>query len=353
MGDCITCGMFNQFDQLAQGYGRDAFGVIAPAARLVFNAYVGVWVAWVLIYNAMIRGDLNIQMVVPRIMTITLCDVALNGVDLYWDWLYQPAYDAMNQLATALVVKSSTGIDVRTLAGMLGEVEHRILQVLGICKTMWDDGGLTALGLIIAAAILALPYVFVWGIFMAFVLEGVFKLLAITAIAPLLIVAAGFPATRGFAISGARVVLGGILTVVFAAVAMGFTLSVLDTFLTTLPVGANGINVGIKDWVQSPSYWSAFILGFVSVLFHLKAATLAANISGASDGPGAAAAVVAGGMSAVAAVKSIGMRAVNKGRNLAADGAGALGRANHNRIWQRPVASGRQAGVSGPQNGEN
>ncbi|MDB5406361.1 MAG: hypothetical protein JWL84_1273 [Rhodospirillales bacterium] len=215
MGDCITCGMFNQFDQLAQGYGRDAFGVIAPAARLVFNAYVGVWVAWVLIYNAMIRGDLNIQMVVPRIMTIALCDVALNGVDLYWDWLYQPAYDAMNQLATALVVKSSTGIDVRTLAGMLGEVEHRILQVLGICKTMWDDGGLTALGLIIAAAILALPYVFVWGIFMAFVLEGVFKLLAITAIAPLLIVAAGFPATRGFAISGARVVLGGILTVVF------------------------------------------------------------------------------------------------------------------------------------------
>jgi hypothetical protein len=49
MGDCITCAMFGQFDQLAQGYGRDAFGVIAPAARIVFNAYVGVWVAWVLI----------------------------------------------------------------------------------------------------------------------------------------------------------------------------------------------------------------------------------------------------------------------------------------------------------------
>jgi hypothetical protein len=33
-----------------------------------------------------------------------------------------------------------------------------------------------------------------------------------------------------------RIVLGGVLTVVFAAVAMGFTLSVLDTFMNTLPM---------------------------------------------------------------------------------------------------------------------
>src|SRR5229473_1090703 len=158
MNGCLTCDMFNQFDQLAQGYGHDAFEVIAPSAKLAFNAYVGVWIAWVLIYNAIIRGDLSIQMLVPRIMIITLCSVALNGADLYWEWVYQPAYDAMNQIATALVVKSSTGIDVRTLSGMLGTVEQRILKMLVICKTIWEEGGFTALGLIVAAAILALPY---------------------------------------------------------------------------------------------------------------------------------------------------------------------------------------------------
>src|SRR5258707_5366940 len=245
MNGCITCDMFNQFDQVAQGYGHAAFEVIAPAAKLAFNAYVGAWIAWTFIYNAMIRGDLIIQMFIPRIMIITLCSVALNGADLYWEWVYQPAYDAMNQLATALVMKSSTGLNVRTLSGMLGTVEERILRMLLICKTIWEEGGFTSLGLIVAAAILALPFLFVWGIFMAFVLEGVFKLLAITAVAPLLVICAAFQPTRGFATSVARVVLGGILTVVFAAVAMGFTLSVLARFLDKIPVGPNGFTGSI------------------------------------------------------------------------------------------------------------
>lgn len=336
MDGCITCGMFDQFDQLAQGYGRDAFEVIAPAAKLAFNAYVGVWIAWVLIFQGIIRAELSVQTLVPRILTITLCSIALNGVDLYWEWIYQPTYDAMNQLATALVVKSSTGIDVRTLSGMLGTVEAQIGKFLEICSLLWEDGGITNIGMIFAAVILSLPYLFVWGIFMAFVLEGVFKLLAITSVAPLLIVAAAFPPTRGFATSGMRIVLGGVLTVVFAAVAMGFTLSVLATFLTKVPMTAGhftGGAGGVSEWVRSPGYWAAFILGFVSVLFHLKAATLASNISGASDGPGAAAAVVAGGMSAFAAVKAFGMKKTGDVAHNTAKAAGQLRDGVNDRIW--------------------
>jgi hypothetical protein len=281
----------------------------------------------------MIRAELSIQILVPRILTITLCSIALNGVDLYWDWVYQPTYDAMNQLATSLVVKSSTGIDVRSLSGMLGSVEERIFNVLKIVALLWKDGGLTNIGMIFAAVILSLPYLFVWGIFMAFVLEGVFKLLAITSVAPLLIVAAAFPPTRGFATSGMRIVLGGVLTVIFAAVAMGFTLSVLDTFINKLPMTGGSFTGGTAEWVQSPQYWAAIILGFVSALFHLKAATLASNISGASDGPGAAAAVVAGGMSAFAAVKGF---AVKKGGDVAHNtpkAAGELRDGFNDRIW--------------------
>src|SRR5258708_33570497 len=170
MNGCLTCGMFDLFDQLAQGYALDAFNVVAPSAKLAFNAYVGAWIAWTFIYNAMIRGDLSIQMLVPRIMIITLCSVALNGADLYWEWVYQPAYYAMNQLATALVVKSSTGIDVRTLSGMLVIVAQRILAMLQICATLLQDIGLTSIGLIFPRLILSPPYVFVWGIFIAFVL---------------------------------------------------------------------------------------------------------------------------------------------------------------------------------------
>jgi len=339
MDDCNSCQIFSALDALAQGYGRDAFEAIAPATKLAFDAFVGAWVAWVLIYHAIIRGDLAFQMLVPRLMVFTLCTAALNSVDLYWEWLYQPTYDAMNQVATTLVVKSSTGIDVRDLSGMLGVVETQIVRVLAITRVIWSDAGLTGIGLIFAALVLAIPFVFVWGIFLAFVLEGVFKLLAITAIAPLLIAAAAFQSTRGFAISGARIVLGGVLTVVFAAVAMGFTLTVLDQFLSKIPFGQDGISASMKDWVLSPDYWGTFLLGFISILFHLKAATLAANISGASDGPGAAAAVVAGGMTALAAVKGATMKMADAGRDRIGRAAGAVGTWNRDRIWGRSGAA--------------
>src|SRR5260221_642803 len=84
--------------------------------------------------------------------------------------------------------------------------------------------------------------------FNAFVGEGVFKLLAVTAIAPLLIAAAAFKPSRGFAVAGFRIVLGGVLTVIFAAVAMGFTLSVMRFFLDQLPMNENGFATAVSDW---------------------------------------------------------------------------------------------------------
>src|SRR3546814_20235999 len=54
---------------------------------------------------------------------------------------------------------------------------------------------------------------------------------------------------------------------------------------------------------MSTEYFSILLICFISVLFHLKAATLASNISGASDGPGAASAVVAAGMMGVGLLK--------------------------------------------------
>jgi len=46
--------------------------------------------------------------------------------------------------------------------------------------------------------------------------------------------------------------------------------------------------------VFSDQYFYMFVIGFASVLLHLSSKTLASNISGANDGAGPAAAVVAG-----------------------------------------------------------
>src|SRR6185437_9482302 len=240
--------------------------------------------------------------------------------------------------AVSLVTGATQVPDVHSHRDMLGAVESKVTIVLGVGLSIMKDAGVTTFWYLFAGAILAAPFLFVWGIFLAFVVEGIFKLLAVTAVSPLLIAAAAFKPSRGFAVSGFRIVLGGVLTVVFAAVAMGFTLHVMDYFIGEMPVvpGSGFKLESAADWVGGPGYWALIVLGFVSVLFHLKAATLAANISGASDGPGAAATVVAGGLAAVAAAKGAALWSAGKAGRFGGRGLGVIGEAaakNRDRIW--------------------
>src|SRR5216683_1386331 len=342
MPDCVSCAIFEKFDALAQAYGRQAFDVLAPSTHLAFNAFVGVWIAWVLVIDGAIMGRLSFSKLFPSVAVFTLCGILLAGVDLYWEWFYQPLYHAMNDIAVSLISPDSTGgAKSSDISGMLGIVENEVLRAFAVAKAVMRDGGITNLYVLVAGVVLAVPYVFVWGIFLAFVVEGIFKLLAVTAVAPLLIAAAAFKPSRGFAVAGFRIVLGGVLTVIFAAVAMGFTLSVMRFFLDQVPMNADGFTAAIGNWVLGPEYWGMFLLGFVSVLFHLKAATLAANISGASDGPGAAAAVVGAGMTGIAALKGAAMWGAKKGAGGAGAAAAAIGKAgeaNHDRLWRPPAS---------------
>jgi hypothetical protein len=333
MPSCVSCDIFAKFDSLAQAYGRQAFDLLAPSTHLAFNAFVGVWLAWVLVVDGALMGRLSFSTLFPNVVIFTLCGILLAGVDLYWEWFYQPLYHAMTDIAVTLISPDSTGgAQASDISKMLGLVEAEVLRAFAVAKAVMRDGGITNLYVLVAGVVLAVPYVFVWGIFLAFVVEGVFKLLAVTAVAPLLIAAAAFKPSRGFAVAGFRIVLGGVLTVIFAAVAMGFTLSVMRFFLDQVPMNENGFTDAISNWVLGRDYWGMFLLGFVSVLFHLKAATLASNISGASDGPGAAAAVVGAGMTAMAALKSASIWGARKSTGAAA-AIGNAGEANHNRLW--------------------
>ena len=111
---------------------------------------------------------------------------------------------------------------------------------------------------------------------------------------------------RGFTEAAIRLYLPGGLTIVFAALAMGFTLAVTHAFVSDLIVA---VGVAQGDFFLTWAYWGMLLLGFISVLLHLKAATLASNISGANDGAGPAAATIVGAKLAVAATAATAFRA--------------------------------------------
>jgi hypothetical protein len=308
--DCLSCGLFVALDGVATGYGRQAFETLAPIVRQIFSAFVGLWFAYQLVFKGLYRGELSVQTLLPKLCLFALLQSALAGSGLYWSYIYEPVRLTTSEVAQLVVAPASGAIADPSLTGLLKVVEDQVKRVVNLSWAIVTDTGVFTLHLAIGGIALMIPYLFVWGIFLAFMLEGLFKLLAVTVLAPLAIVAAGFEPTRGFTISAARIVIGGALTVICASIAMGFTVAVLRYYTAPpiIPIDADGnIAVRAAEFVFGDKYLAILLLGFISILFHLKAASLAASISGAIDGPGAASAVVGSGMSLLNAAKSAGL----------------------------------------------
>jgi len=296
--------MFRQFDAVANQYAMQAFEALAPWVRNGFTAFVGAWLAFHLGWRGVLQGNLRLPEMMNAGAVFAAVAVVLQGSSFYWDWIYLPGREVMSGLTQIVVSSPSAGVGDPSMTGLLSSVEHEVMRVFVVAKGMIAESSFYELVNLVGAVLLLLPYVFVWGIFLAFLLEGIFKFLGISALAPIFIACIAFKATRGFAMSAARVLLSGILTVVFAGVAMGFTITIVKVYTAGLPMNASGEYVGDpSDFVLGAKYFSILLIGFISILFHLKAATLASNIAGASDGPGAASAVVAAGMAGVGLLK--------------------------------------------------
>lgn len=246
-------------------------------------------------------------------------------------------------------------------------IEDQMFGILGLMAQVAYGNGIILTPATIVRALMSiigmLPFIFVLGIFAAFMAEAMFKYVAMSTAAPMLIALFPFKFFRPFSTAGIRILIGAFFTIVFAAGAMGFTMVAVDNFkgrLSTKLEAAQQAGTGTiryrlwcensseiftgawpeegyeefkwygKDDVEEMSpeqcsealrlsnvgAWIVFekefltlvVIGFLSVLLHLSAKTLASNISGANDGPGPAAAVVMAAKTAALGGAGIAMR---------------------------------------------
>ena len=324
MEGCVSCFIFENLERTAESYAFDVFDVLAPWTRDLFAVFVGLWIAWQM-FRMMWFGNSDLKQLGFQFLGFVFISALLETTAFYFDWFYYPLKEATSGLTQMVVSVPSVGVSDTSYRGLLTTVEHELYRVLEFSSAILSSAGTFDIYIPLVLVLFILPFVVVWAIFLAFLAEGLFKLLAVTVVGPLLIVAAGFKPTRGFAMSGIRIALNGVLTVAFAGVAMGFTLAILQQMISRIPFDANGnMMIGADDFLFSSDFFGLFIVGLISVLFHLKAATIASNISGAMDGPGAAASVAAAGTALAGGMAGVAGAA---GRKVLGAGAGTAGAA--------------------------
>jgi hypothetical protein len=151
-----------------------------------------------------------------------------------------------------------------------------------------DTGSLKTILYFLIWLFVLVPYIFVAVIFGAFLLQASFYFIVVISVSPMLMLGLIFEKTRGFFFNGVRLCLSGGLTIVFAAVALGMTSTVISDGIKDFNKTA-----GQDAFYGQPYYVELVLMGWVSVALHLLAPRLASNVSGAQDSATGAAAAAA------------------------------------------------------------
>lgn len=365
-GRCQTCFLFNEFEKVGRALTeRILIGISEEAQGILTNA---LWVYMIILLLSTLIGRIDGQEFLKKFMMMAfvfvLADFMIeDGFEFYQTWILDPFMTSGANFAKYIIDTASQSDSRFThetfklppyvsengaiFGDLMARVEAQIWGFFSITRPIvHNQGGIFGnLGALVIVIVINIAFLFVLGIFIAFMVEALFKFLAMGFLSPLLIVAMAFPITRSITWAALRVNLGAMLTIMLAGGALGMTTAIVANYLDTLAETFEGQiqngaqacdNVSIipssggefvdtvlsglglnKPCIPRIDVYSAeflifFIIAFVSILLHLQSKSIASNLSGANDGVGPAAATVAAAKVGLGVAASAGTGAAGR-----------------------------------------
>jgi type IV secretory pathway VirB6-like protein len=287
--NCLSCEILNPIKAQVETYALQVFDALAGGCANAFMAFFALWFIFVVL-KMFLQGEFAFRDTIRCLIIYAFITVALLNNSLYWEYIYKPLEKTTTNIVSTVVSASrQVGGKAHSLNSMLEEIENVMTKVFDFTSSMAEDASMFDKANVWAVGLfLKIPFVFFWAIFAVYTLEFIMKLMVVSALSPLLLVAAGFDKTRGYFYAGIKVMLQGALTVCIAALVMGLMLTTIKNVVDSITL--TGDMVGIWQ-----AFSKLFFLSLVAVLFQLKSPGIASNIIGSSDGPGVAG-VMAGGI---------------------------------------------------------
>jgi type IV secretion system protein TrbL len=281
---CFSCRLLDPINQTAEHYAIRVFEALAPGSLLLFQAFVGCWLVFIIF--KLLRGSITWEEVVYPALTFTLVSTALAGHRLFWQYGYRPFYETAVQLLSAILRANHTQVQATTLQDLLGVVEVTVWEVIKFATRLQSSSGMFDIMPLLVGIVLMIPYLFLLAHFMVFTVEFLFKLLIVSALSPLWIIATGFKISRGYAIAAFKVVLQALLTICISVVLMSLLINAITEASAALhlPNGNSGELLRFGEF--SLYLCGLFALGVTAVIFQLKSPAIAASIVGGEQGSG-------------------------------------------------------------------
>ena len=301
------------FATVMTGYSRTVFASLSSGCSVLYNTVFGLWFVWQLIGQGLLKGELKGRMFVQSTLTGLMVNTVLQTA-LYFEWIYEPLSSLTLDFIQTIIkaVNGQTSGSVMTIESLLRVQYQELDIVFNILRSMIGDMSLGNLIAPIATFVLNLPFIFIYFMLICYFLNYVFSLMCVTALSPLLIIYAGFKATRSISTGGLKLIMHATLTLACSIIAMGLSIYALRYMMAALPITPDGtIKGSAASFAFSADYWKCFLIACMTIYFQLSCPKIA-NITGFADGPGAAAFVAGFAATTMATVATFMMKPLKK-----------------------------------------
>jgi len=276
---------------IMEHYGQAVFRHLSVGCKTTFSALFALWLVWEVVWNGVVQGNINFKKLITPFFTGVLIIFMLT-LSHFMDWLYRPIVGSCSELVQEVIRAVAKDVTLKepTIYGAIYALHDAFGSLFVTIDAMMKDSSWMFSINQFGSIIMRIPFMMLFGVVICYAINFMFKVMVFTAIAPLLIIYAGFPSTRTMALQGLKMIVHGTLTLTFSVLAMGLSLYLLKQTVTGIGEGDMGA------FAFSESYWVCFMTACLSLYMQMQA-PIVAGIVGVHEGPGAAT-FVAGMMTA-------------------------------------------------------
>lgn len=347
---CGPCAVGEIIGELSDRYAKTIFEKVRPSAVSLFAILAVIWGVYMTFYMILDNGTpLEFLKGVGFIMAASV----FLSTDQYWnEWIYSSTIALMVKLSIVVVnvTDSVIPVDVQeatnfktALVQMIAAMTRQVELFFDLGLALIKQGGIYSLSVLGAGIVMLLSLALMMAMYLGQLGVCIFRIVAITAIGPLVITAWAFKSTRGLATGAIKHIAASVLIMTLASVGMGLTGYFFEGILTLIPMEAAALSDGhaeidVSEMAKFPWGWkfiAVIMTTWLAIAYQWEAGSLGAGLLGVflnSAGP----AIFAAGTVAAAALP---LKAIRGGKNLAND-AKTLGKGAEN-VWNAGKGVGR------------
>ncbi|MEO9901077.1 hypothetical protein [Nisaea sp.] len=335
---CFTCPIVNEYVELAGNFTENLSETLIPAMWKAFSALASFWI--VIQGIKLILGSLDIGALAREFiyMIIAAGLLAGQGPQLV-NTVYSASLSTISGAAatvlfagaiadeTGITAENSTASGSSKIAGLdgmtalVGAAEKGVFKVFKMVEVLIESssGWGPNVGAFVTAVLILLPYALLLIVYFAQVVVTIFRVMAICALSPIIMLMVGFNFSRGMFVTALRTLFASFMVLYGATIALAVCLyGVASMDIAAEPFNEREIELFL-DW-SNPRLWVTIMLGWLGTAFMAEATSIANSISSANLTNQAAVIITAGttatGLTMLRHGKGRASQAYRRGRTL-------------------------------------